>query len=218
MTRSADSRARGSLQRRDGAELAASNTLLGVRFDVLDSQPVNSAPILLRTLRYVVQNPVRAALVDDPWRWRWSTLRDLAGATFPTWTSLSELAFQLGSEASTLLRALSLADGQRADVPHPRRIDVVSVEAIRQAVASVLRVDPSDVLASRVGRRLLVQTWFEIGSTSTRTLANRLALAERTIRGLRRPPHPGVRSVQLCLGDPRLLGGPVNSVLAVTPV
>lgn len=52
----------------------------GVRFDVLEPAPAYSPAILPRKIRYVHRNPVLERLVDDPWTWPWSTLRDLGGA------------------------------------------------------------------------------------------------------------------------------------------
>ncbi len=38
------------------------------------SFPVQEDAHLLTVLRYVLRNPFRARLVDDPWKWRWSSL------------------------------------------------------------------------------------------------------------------------------------------------
>ena len=47
---------------------------------------------LLRQLRYVALNPVRAQLVADPLSWPWSTHRDVLGAIADPWVRASELA------------------------------------------------------------------------------------------------------------------------------
>ena len=69
----------------------------GVRMDVLEPDRANSAAIAGRKMRYGFFNPVRAGLVDDPWRWTFSTLRDLGGAAYPLWTqTLVELGAPSG--------------------------------------------------------------------------------------------------------------------------
>ena len=60
--------------------LTAYTTRFGTRFDLADPEPGNSPAIVARQMRYGFFNPVRAGLTDDPWRWRWSTLRDLGRA------------------------------------------------------------------------------------------------------------------------------------------
>ena len=55
-----------------------------IQFDVLEPELANSVAIAQRMMRYGYFNPVHAGLVDDPWRWPWSTLRDLVGAAYPS--------------------------------------------------------------------------------------------------------------------------------------
>ncbi len=71
--------------------LAMFTARFGVRFDVL-VEIANTADIAARMIRYGFHNPVRDALVSDPYAWRWSTLRDLVGATHPIWTPLQRVA------------------------------------------------------------------------------------------------------------------------------
>jgi hypothetical protein len=184
--------------------LAACTALLGRRFDVLEAQLANSSAIALRMLRYVFYNPVRAGLTDDPWRWIWSSLRDLGGATYPAWTPMARVAAALHVPQPSLLRTLTTTADLRPSPPGPPSVDVASVPAIIDAVSSCLRISRSEILAKAIGRRLVVQTCFEIGNPSARRLAQTLGFAERTIRHLRHSPHPALGKVLLCLGDPRL--------------
>jgi hypothetical protein len=184
--------------------LAAFAARFGVRFDVLPAQPAASEAIAMRMLRYVFFNPVREGLVDDPWMWRWSTLRDLGGAVHEPWTPADRLARRLRKSPKTLLSAVTTTADHRPSPPGPPDVDVASVDAIRRAVAAALRIDSSDVITSRPGRRLTVQACYALGSPRTHTLAQRLHLADRTIRGLRTPQHPALPTVLLCLSDPRL--------------
>lgn len=54
-------------------------------------QPVETPGVLTdrekiqRNIRYVILNPVRAGLVDDPLSWPWSTHRDFVGAVVDPW-------------------------------------------------------------------------------------------------------------------------------------
>lgn len=57
--------------RRHHKRLATSGHVWQGRFK---SFPVQEDNHLLTVLRYVLRNPVRARLVQDPWEWRWSSL------------------------------------------------------------------------------------------------------------------------------------------------
>ncbi len=51
--------------------------------------------ILRRLYRYVALNPCRADLAADPLEWRWSTYRDVFGATAGPWTETGRVAAAL---------------------------------------------------------------------------------------------------------------------------
>jgi putative transposase len=63
---------------------------------------VDTDAYLLEVCRYVDLNPVRAALVEQPQHWAWSSFRALAGqAAAPTWLDVARVhAHLIGREAS----------------------------------------------------------------------------------------------------------------------
>jgi len=116
--------------------LAAFTARTGVRFDLREAEVAHSTEIAGRMMRYGFFNPVRAGLVDDPWRWRWSTLRDLGGAAHPCWTSLDRIAAALELPAGKALRALTTIANHRAPPPLPGPMTIASIEGVRSAVAA----------------------------------------------------------------------------------
>ncbi len=181
----------------------------GTRLHVAPPQPTNTAAIAQRTLRYQWLNPVRARLVDDPWQWRWSTLRDVGGVAWPVWTPLSRVAAlaQLAPE-----RLLARCLPEVAALLEPSRAMVVSDEGLRGAVQSVLREVGGDACRSSVGRQLYVQASYRIGHPHPRRLADALGCGLRTIHRMRRPPHVALETVVRTLADPRTHGGPLGTL------
>ncbi|MEZ4447124.1 MAG: hypothetical protein R3B72_49050 [Polyangiaceae bacterium] len=176
----------------------------GTRFDLLPAEPANSPRIALRQIRYALFNPVRAGLVEDPWCWRWSTLRDLGGACFPIWTPVSHVSAALDmAPARTLSTLTSLAD-HRPEPPRQGALVAVTFEAIRGAVAAVLRQPDHQALSTRTGRTLAVQACHAVGGTQNARLAASLGCSLRTIDRARQPPHPALDAVLRCLMDDRL--------------
>jgi len=184
--------------------LSACTALFGVRFDVLAPEPANSRDIAARTVRYGLLNPVRAGLVDDPWAWPWSTLRDLGGAAYPVWTAPARIAAVLAIPPKTLFSKLATTADHRAPPPRRVPIAIASLDALRCAVGSTLRVPAGEVLAEQLGRRLVVQASEAFAMPSTSRLAKELGCCERTIQRDRAPRHSALDAVLLCLGDERL--------------
>jgi hypothetical protein len=176
----------------------------GRRFEAGDPQVANTPAIAARMVRYAFLNPVRGGLVDDPWEWRWSTLRDLGGATYPTWTDRAALARLLHLHPSALLRQLTETADHRPPPLASRSPDLASTMGVREAVAAALRLPTECVLGSDLGRRLTVQACIAIGDPKVRVLAAKLGVCERTIRRNRSPRHPALDCVLQCLADPRL--------------
>ena len=112
----------------------------GVRLDLADPEPANSVPIMFRQIRYGVFNPYRDGLVDDPWRWPWSTLRDLGGACVTTWTPLPHVASALHLPPRVALQRLTTIADFQAPLPATPSLLVASVDAVRVAVAAALRL------------------------------------------------------------------------------
>jgi hypothetical protein len=186
--------------------LAGFTRRYGVGFDVLSPQPAHSRAIAGRVVRYGFFNPLRANLVGDPWSWPWSTLRDLGGAVFPAWTPLPVIAQRLGETPDAALRALTTVANHRAPLPRRRRVCVATTDGLIAAVASALRTPAHQATGSPLGRRLVVQTAYDISTPHAGRLADQLGCSERTVHRLRAPRHPALDAVSLCLSDPRLRG------------
>jgi hypothetical protein len=192
--------------------LAAFTTRFGVRFELLDPQPAHSAEIAHRMIRYVLLNPVRERLVDDPWRWRWSTLRDLVGAAHPIWTPAQTLATTLELPADRLLRALTWTADARPLVPQPVAVTIAALAGIRAAVCAALRIEDAAVNEHALPRTLVVQAAHAMTKIDPDVLAADLACSRRTIfRDRAAPRHAALDAVRLCLADARLHGTPSAS-------
>ncbi len=190
--------------------LSAFTVRFGVRFDLLPPEPANSPAITMRMIRYGFFNPVREGLVDDPWSWRFSTLRDLGGAAHPVWTEPARVATAIGAPSARLLAELTTTADHRATAPQPNARLVASTDALRAAVAAALRWSDEQVRSSVVGRRLVVQAAHAIATPCARMLAAELDCCDRTIRRARAPRHAGLDAVLLCLSDARLRVEPVR--------
>lgn len=171
---------------------------------------------LARQVRYVVLNPCRAGIVDDPLRWLWSTHRDVMGAVAQPWVSVHRLAAALDRPARGFASAhhryvssdpsVNVA-GTAPPVAAERRTSPAEpIERIAWAAAAALRV-PLDAVRHRgEPRRLLVQLACARGWRDVRALAGACNAAPRTVqRLLASPPGPSVAAGLLCLGDDRLL-------------
>jgi hypothetical protein len=188
--------------------LSAFTGLFGVRFDVRPVQPATTRDIAMRMARYGIFNPVEAGLVDDPWSWPWSTLRDLGGAAYPIWTTPAATAAAIGVTPKAVVSTLTTNADHRPTPPRRVPVAIASLEAVRAAVASTLRVPELEVLSTPLGRRLVVQASEAFAMPGTRRLASALACCERTIQRDRAPRHSALDAVLLCLGDERLRRGP----------
>jgi REP element-mobilizing transposase RayT len=104
---------------------------------------------LARQVRYVVLNPCRAGLVDDPLRWLWSTHRDVMGAVAQPWVQAHRLAAALDRPAQGFASAhhryvssdpsVDVA-GTAPPVPAKRRTSPAeSIERIARAAAAALQ-------------------------------------------------------------------------------
>ena len=76
---------------------------------------------LLELLRYVVLNPVRAALVHSPCEWAWSSYRATAGETSaPAWLETAWSLAQFGGSPRAAAQRYREFVGEGRDVPsHP---------------------------------------------------------------------------------------------------
>jgi|GEM_PF-840715 len=183
--------------------LAGFTAKFGVRFDVLDPEPGNSAAIVGRMIRYGVFNPVRARLVEDAWAWRWSTLRDLGGACHPVWTSLDRIAAALELPPDVTLRSLTTIAGERLAPPAREPVLTATTTAIHESIRAALRITKEEATRSRAARHLFVQAAQAIAPTSAQRLADELGCSVRTVVRARAARHPALDAVLTCLADPR---------------
>lgn len=184
--------------------LAGFTRRTGIRFDVLPARPANSLAIAGRTMRYGFFNPVRGRLVEDPWCWPWSTLRDLGGAAYPCWTALDRIASVLGHPEPLVLRTLTTTTNHRVA---PLKLDPVgfaTVDTVRLAVASALRIPVVAIDARPSARQLVIQACDVVAGPTARRLAAELGCGVRTIFRARAPAHPALPAVLRCLADERL--------------
>ena len=188
--------------------LGACGPRFGLRFDTNVTAWATTPDILARQIRYGFFNPVRAGLVDDPWAWPWSSLRDLGGACVPVWTPLERVTAVTRRTSAAALRALTHLAPLRPTHPRRQKLETASGEAIRGAVAAALRVPLPDAFASPSSRRLAVQLASRLQRKfSTPDLAEVVGVSTRSVQRLRSPRHPALPAGWLCLGDERLWGG-----------
>jgi hypothetical protein len=186
------------------AVLSAFTVRYGVRFDIREIQEATTRAIAGRMMRYGFNNAVRAGLVPDPWCWRWSTLRDLAGAAHPIWTPLSQVASTLRVRPEKLLQTVTWTADLKPQSPRSEPVLAATFDGVVASVAAALRVPEPDVASSRIGRTLVVQTAGAIAPPNTASLAERLGCSERTIRRDLASRHPALDAALLCLSDVRL--------------
>ncbi len=119
------------------------------------AQIVQDHAYMLTVCRYVVLNPVRAGLVDEPGQWRWSSYRATAGlAPTPEYLSPETLWHCLGGdvEGPQRYRSFVAAGGAAARLPDDavlgdesfrRRFDQWREAASREVPARERRPGPS---------------------------------------------------------------------------
>lgn len=188
--------------------LAHHGRLFGCAWHRADATPCTTAEILLRAVRYVILNPVRAQLVSDPWAWPWSTLRELGGVVVDDWTRAAVRGLTRAPWARVLERLTQLDDGTAPARPRPASGDapvVASLSAIAAAAASSLRTDPGDISTRGPTRRLFVQLALSVGYPRLGDLAQACGVRPRAIReAAREGDHEDLRRALRCLRDERL--------------
>jgi hypothetical protein len=172
-----------------------------------------------RLWRYVMLNPCRSNLAVDPLSWTWSTLRDIAGASFPIWVSAERLnqGLALDQEADWFLDYVYQdqtvpkicgidAHRVRPAATSARTGPLQSLETLLLAFAAALRVDPGNALKRVSSRRAFIrfavhQGWGIAGLRHAGLLARFCGVAPLTVRRALKLAHerlgedPGARSV-----------------------
>ena len=188
--------------------LAAFAVRYGTRFDIHAPEPANSLAIARGMVRYGFFAPVRANLTDDPFAWPWSTLRDLAGASEPAWTHAHRIADALALPPQDALLSLATRRGTTYPPPRPAPLTSASLEDIRAAVRSALRL-PSTA-TTKTERRLTMQAALKVGTSSISDVAIALGCTPASVHEDLSAPHPALDAVFLCLANPHVLAGPLD--------
>lgn len=183
----------------------------GLKWDVTHETPSTTRKILTRTVGYIWLNPVRGGLVEDPFAWPWSTLRDAVGAVADPWVRGRRLTIKLRRSVDRLVRDVlerAAQEGNRVGPP-PAFPDHASyapdLDTVARAAASALRTHPTDIRRRGPTRTLFVQLAYRVGHPRADRLAEHCHATTRTTRNLRaRSPHPGLPAATRCLADPRL--------------
>ncbi len=168
-----------------------------------------------RNLRYIPLNPCRKGLAADPLAWRWSTYRDLFGASTEPWTSADRIAGVLGEpEGGFLERWHHYVSSDRCVsetgtpspglwVPARFRYPVVGPLDVRDAVAAATRGDPRDIERKGLPRALFLSAAREVGIVDAVTLGAMCKMSDRSVRSHRGRFPPGLDAVLTCLAEPR---------------
>lgn len=178
-----------------------------------------------RMIRYVLLNPCRASLVDDPLCWPWSTHRDIVGAIANPWVDAVRLAGALGRRAEgfavELHRYVSSDPSVAvAGTPFPQPAQPTGVAAhpldmLIAAAAAATRGTPDGIRRRSATRALFLQLAAEQGWDDATRLAALCGISSRSVQ--RRRLHErdaALAAGRLCLGDPRLRAWRVDHVLS----
>jgi hypothetical protein len=179
--------------------------LFGCAWDLGPPTPIHTRRILGRTTRYIWLNAPRDRLVEDPFEWPWSTLRDAVGATADPWGGPDTLARWLDLSPR---RVHSFATEELAPIGILRPTDALAVNltAVTDACASALRSHPNTLRRrSSPMRPLFVNVARTVAAPRRRDLAAACGVSLRALSDLGgRAPAEHVRAALVCLGDPRL--------------
>lgn len=177
-------------------------------------QIVTTPQIHRRTDRYIILNPNRAGLVDDPLLWPWSTHRDVVGAVARPWVEPSYLARLHQEEAhgfaSRWHRYATRADGVSAAASSPliRPASQLQSTSLVSLVSATLAATRSGVGALRTkskARAIFLSLAQRHGLVDGTVLRLVCGVSPTTIsRHRRRPPPDGLAAAELCLAEPRL--------------
>lgn len=195
---------------------------LGRRFDVggpasrvPPAEPIRGGTVLARQIRYVALNPCRKGLAKCPLAWRWSTHRDVVGASVDPWVSASRLARALGVTAPGFaVKHHAYVSGDphasTAGTPFPTAAaptttPTVGLRTIAEASAAALRVPIGAIRASGDARALFIALAHDHGWPFTARLADVCGCSRRTIQRLAASVDTdALLAARLCLGDARL--------------
>ncbi|MFH1462894.1 MAG: hypothetical protein ABIO70_00705 [Pseudomonadota bacterium] len=155
---------------------------------------------LQRTLRYILLNPCREGLADDPLAWSLSSHRDCVGLAWPPAVRPAPQPDRFHHYVS----ADAKVDPAGTTLPLPRPDAGAPGWAALQAAASAVTRTPADSLSEPGhGRQLLIAAARSLGGLSVLQIAARLGLSRFPVH---REPSVGPDQLALVarvLGDPR---------------
>jgi hypothetical protein len=195
---------------------------LGRRFDVggqasrvPPAEPIRDGSVLARQIRYVALNPCREGLAKCPLAWRWSTHRDVVGASVDPWVGESRLARVLGRSPRGFAAQhhayvsgdphVDIAGTSFPTPAAPTTMPTVGLRTIAEASTAALREHVGAIRTSRDARALFIALAHDHGWGFTARLAEVCGCSARTIqRWARSVDTPALHAARLCLGDARL--------------
>ena len=176
-------------------------------------QPIADVPKLLRQLRYVALNPVRAGLAPDPLAWPWSTYRDVMGAICEPWVTDAKIACLVGRPRAgfreVFHRYVSADPACRvAGPPGARPANAVELADaplawLADAAAAATRGAPDDI-RRRSSTRAVFLALARTGGHSPQRLAHASAITPSGVHARWSKATRPLDAALLCLGDTRL--------------
>jgi REP element-mobilizing transposase RayT len=173
---------------------------------------------LWRTVRYVLLNPCRRKLVDDPLKWEWSTHRDVQALVEDPWVTADYLSRALGSKTSGFASAfhsyLCREDGisPGALTPPARAVpdlQFTSLKHLEEAYAVFKKVRLEECRQRGPTRNELLQLAQQFGQVSPAAVISWLKISSDTYYRQSKPePSEGLSKLRQNLSplllDPRL--------------
>jgi hypothetical protein len=173
-----------------------------------------------RHARYIVLNPHRKGLVDDPLCWPWTTHRDVMGAVVDPWVTPERLAracwrseHDFGPWFHRYVCSESTVDPRAARLPEPVAPGghaELPLAYLRDAALSCTRSEPDALTRRTRARRVFLQLAPDQGWRDAKALASFCNMSPRGVRWARERSESALLiPARLCLGDARLREGRV---------
>jgi REP element-mobilizing transposase RayT len=183
----------------------------GIRWDrPRDPSPVAGRQHLVRSVRYTALNPTRAALTGDPASWRWSTYRDVVGASAKAWTGAALDSPNPGRRVQFhdyIMGDPSVDAAARARLrPEAKRSETPTFDLARIETAAAMALGRARGVGPGRGENdfflWLART---VGWTNTAVLARHCGLSIRAVyKALYERASPdGLEAGLVLLGEPR---------------
>jgi hypothetical protein len=155
---------------------------------------------LERTRRYILLNPCRGGLVDDPLAWAFSTHRDATGLAWPPARKQVPDPFDFHAYVS---RDRSV-NPKGTDLPiHPLYTHQPSYEDVLCALSAISRIPLPSLLRPGRARHGLIHCQRSLTDLTTRELAARLDMSHSAVSRVRSGHDAAVEIVDRVIGDPR---------------